>query len=379
MDQPATNEAGAGAGAEPESSFHRPTPEELDAQLPDFSVSEFVGQGGMGAVYRGVQLKLDRDVAIKILPKTFGEDLNFAARFEGEAKAMARLTHNNIVSVFDYGETSDGSLLFFCMEFVEGTDLHLLIHGGKMTLEHKLSYLGQICDALAYAHFNGIVHRDIKPENILIDNSGMVKVADFGLAKIDHTSEEVELGTPDYAAPEIYDPELPNDHRADIFSLGVLIYQTLTGELPKPGAKPTSALGFDKRFDGIISQAMAREPAQRFQTVTKIKEALLEIPRTAAAPTPVPAKSKKNRKPILVSPATAPEGARAKTTSRGAAASRRRKAPIVPQSQGTSPGVIVAIVIGILLVIILAIIALNSQNDDPPPEQPKGPYRPEIN
>ncbi|NNE91569.1 MAG: serine/threonine protein kinase [Verrucomicrobiales bacterium] len=351
-------------------SFSPPTPEELDAILADFSVSAFVGQGGMGAVYRGVQIKLDRDVAIKILPKTFGADLNFAARFEGEAKAMARLTHNNIVSVFDYGETSDGSLLFFCMEFVEGTDLHRLIHGGQMTLEHKLSYLGQICDALTYAHSNGIVHRDIKPENMLIDNTGMVKVADFGLAKVDHTEDDISLGTPDYTAPEIYDSSIPNDHRADIFAFGVLLYQTLTGEVPRADSKPVSALGFDARFDAIITKAMAHDPAARFQSVPEIKMALRDIA--------------KNPKPTLNSPATR-SGKGKKTLNTGPrtgpATTRRRAAvaPVVPSKSGPHPGVIVAIIVGVVLIIWLLMAVLNQQ-DDPPPQPPtKGPFRPELN
>ncbi len=351
-----------------ESSFTAPTPEELDALLPDYSVSELLGQGGMGAVYRGIQLKLDRNVAIKVLPKTFGADLNFAARFEGEAKAMAKLTHNNIVSVFDYGETSDGGLLFFCMEFVEGTDLQHVIYVDEPPVAHKLSYLGQICDALAYAHSNGIIHRDIKPENILIDKSGMIKVADFGLARVDQASIEngVELGTPDYMAPEVLEPDVAIDHRADIFSMGVLIYQTLTGKLPTAEAPLASSLGFDIRFDDLIAKAMQYDRDARYQTITELKAAL-----GAIAKSPPPAKKTATRKaggPIVVA------------RKRPVASGGRRTLPPVPQKSGSPVGLIIFIVVAVIVIIGLLIAVANNENKPPPAGPPKsdGPFRPEI-
>jgi len=347
-----------------ESHFSPPSPEALDALLTDYSVTELVGQGGMGAVYRGVQLKLDRDVAIKVLPKTFGADLNFAARFEGEAKAMAKLTHNNIVSVFDYGETTDGELLFFCMEFVEGTDLHHIIHTAETYVAHKMSYLGQICDALAYAHANGIVHRDIKPENILIDKTGMVKVADFGLAKVDHASVDsgIELGTPDYMAPEVFDPTVEIDQRADIFSMGVLTYETLTKKLPSSESPLTSALGFDIRFDALIAKAMATDPANRFQIIQELKDAFREIAQT-------PAPAKKSATP-------AKKAARKKLV----ISTTRRATPPIPAPKSNPTGVIILILLSLVVIIGLVMAVVNNANKPEEPVKPKssGPFIPKL-
>ena len=354
-----------------ESNFSPPSPEALDALLTDYSVTELVGQGGMGAVYRGVQLKLDRDVAIKVLPKTFGADLNFAARFEGEAKAMAKLTHNNIVSVYDYGETTDGELLFFCMEFVEGTDLHQIIHTGEASVAHQMSYLGQICDALAYAHANGIVHRDIKPENILIDKTGMVKVADFGLAKVDHASVDggIELGTPDYMAPEVFDPNVEIDQRADIFSMGVLTYEMLTKKLPSYESPLTSTLGFDIRFDALIAKAMATDPAKRFQTTLELKDAFREISQT-------PAPAKKSATPGKKSVATAKKAPR----KRLATSTTRRATPPVPAPKSNPTGVIILILLSLVVIIGLVMAVVNNANKPEEPSKPKpsGPFIPKL-
>ncbi|MCP5549719.1 MAG: serine/threonine protein kinase [Akkermansiaceae bacterium] len=155
--------------------------------LPQYEIIGIIGRGGMGAVYRGRQAKLDRDVAIKVLPENFtcGEDeLNFAARFLQEARAMAKLNHPAIISVYDFGETEEGQL-YFVMEFVDGMDIHQYLHhhGGQLPQDQALAIVAHVLDALDYAHGNGIVHRDIKPANVLLNQEGRVKIADFGLAK----------------------------------------------------------------------------------------------------------------------------------------------------------------------------------------------------
>ena len=157
------------------SDWEPPSPGELQAMLPQYEISAVIGRGGMGAVYKGRQVKLNRTVAIKLLPETFtrGEDeLNFAKRFEQEAQAMAmaNLDHPAILSVYDFGETAEGQL-YFVMEFIDGMDIHqyLKLHGGKLPQEHALSIAAHVLDAVEYAHSQGIVHRDIKPANILLN------------------------------------------------------------------------------------------------------------------------------------------------------------------------------------------------------------------
>ena len=145
-------------------------------------MEDFLGQDGMGAVYKATQVRLQRKVAIKIMRRDEGRDYDFEERFRREALAMAQLNHQNIVNVIDYGEAGP-DYLYIVMEFVDGTDLVGVIRSGQMTQETALKLLPQICDALQFAHDNGIVHRDIKPANILLTRDGRIKMADFGLAK----------------------------------------------------------------------------------------------------------------------------------------------------------------------------------------------------
>ena len=215
-----------------------PPVEVLQRALPQYEVTALIARGGMGAVYRGMQRALKRPVAIKVLPPEMndagGSDLQFAARFKQEAQAMARLSHPNIVAVFDAGEVAfqagqgaarqsgqagqGGTLLYFVMEFIEGTDVAQLIASeGRLSAERAAPIIAAVCEALAFAHEEGIVHRDIKPSNIMIDKRGRVKVADFGLAKAVNlestlmTRSDVAMGTPDFVAPEALIPGLQVD------------------------------------------------------------------------------------------------------------------------------------------------------------------------
>src|SRR5688572_30756565 len=215
-----------------------PYAEELQAMLEGrYLVESFLGQGGMGAVYKGLQMPLKRPVAIKILQKrqASGEEDEFAfeERFKREAYAMASLTHPNIVQVYDCGDAGE-NFLFISMELVEGGDLSDAIKAGTVTPEVALKLIPQICDGLQAAHERGIVHRDIKPANIFLTAGGVrAKVADFGLAKKFDvkstflTKTGLGMGTPDYAAPEQYEGVSDIDHRADIYALGVMMYQML--------------------------------------------------------------------------------------------------------------------------------------------------------
>ncbi len=271
-----------------------PPPAELARYFPELEILGLVGRGGMGVVYKARQKRLDRLVALKILPPNVSRDPAFSERFTREAKALARLTHPNIVSVHDFGQT-DG-LFYFVMEFVDGMNLRQLLDSAKIAPKEALAIVPQICDALQYAHDKGIVHRDIKPENILIDKDGAVKIADFGLAKLvgleakdlTITSARDVIGTPHYMAPEQIEHPQDVDHRADIYSLGVVFYQMLTGELPIGRfAPPSKKVQVDVRLDEVVLHALEKEPQRRYQQASQVKTAVETIsgtPTQFAAP-----------------------------------------------------------------------------------------------
>ena len=270
-----------------------PTPEELQELLPQYQVQMLIGRGGMGAVYKGTQLSLERDVAIKLLPPAIErQDLAFAERFKNEARLMGRMNHPAIVSVYDFGSTVDGQL-YFVMEFVDGTDVQRMIaREGKLPPEHALAITAHLCDALGYAHKQGIVHRDIKPSNVLIDMEGRIKVADFGLAKLSDknlnfglTQTGMALGTPDYVAPESLMPGSDVDGRADIYAVGVMLYQMLTGDIPRGMFKMPSQKfqSIDPRFDAIIRRALEHDREERYQSSLELRLALDVILTTPRA------------------------------------------------------------------------------------------------
>ncbi|MDZ4289293.1 MAG: SUMF1/EgtB/PvdO family nonheme iron enzyme, partial [Prosthecobacter sp.] len=277
-----------------------PLPEDLTAMLPhgNYVVAGFLGQGGMGAVYKGTQVRLQRDVAIKIMRRDQGKDHDFESRFHREALAMARLNHPNIVNVIDYGEAGP-DYLYIVMELVDGADLMEVIRAGQMTQDMALTLLPQICDALQFAHDHGIVHRDIKPSNVMLTRDGRVKMADFGLAKrFDvessfHTQAGTGMGTPDYAAPEQFSTGVVVDHRADIYALGVMIYQMITGHLPRGAWKPPSQRApVDPQWDNIVSHAMQSDPQDRYATVSEVKTEMSRITPLRTSPPLPPALAK---------------------------------------------------------------------------------------
>jgi serine/threonine protein kinase len=211
-----------------------PPPEELARLFPQLEILDVLGRGGMGVVYRARQRGLDRLVALKMLCPGAGSDPAFAERFTREARALARLNHQGIVTVHEFGQVEGVSYLI--MEYVDGTNLRDVIRRGSLRPDQALALVPPICEALQYAHERGIVHRDIKPENILLDHRGRVKIADFGLAKLrlpaqpggTLTGTQQVIGTPHYMAPEQWERPLAVDHRADIYSLGVVFYELLT-------------------------------------------------------------------------------------------------------------------------------------------------------
>ncbi|GAA5129040.1 protein kinase [Luteolibacter yonseiensis] len=284
------------------SAFIPPSVGELAPLFPSLEVLELVGRGGMGAVYKARQTELDRVVALKILPSDIARDPAFSERFSREARALAKLNHPGIVSLFEFGRSGD--LFFFLMEFVDGVTLRQLLMGERLSAREALTIVPRICDALQYAHDRGIVHRDIKPENILLDRQGNVKIADFGLVKLvdpessrmSPPSGDVEsgsrlraeipayteagklMGTPAYMAPEQIDHPSGVDHRADIYALGVIFYQMLTGELPdKPISPPSSRTVIDVRLDEVVIRALQQNPSLRFQQAGDLKTRVEEI------------------------------------------------------------------------------------------------------
>ncbi len=259
-----------------------PEASELAPLFPRLEVLMLLGRGGMGAVYKARQAGLERDVAIKLLPPEAALDEAFAERFRAEARALAKMEHPNIVTVHEAGQTSAGHL-YFIMEYVEGSDLAQLMARGALPLREALTIASRVCAALEYAHALGIVHRDIKPANVLLRSDDAVKVVDFGLSCLAAESPEDAsrlteagsgLGTPVYMAPEQRAGK-PVDGRADLYSLGVMLYEMLTAELPHGTWRPPSKTsGCSRRFDALISRALELEPAHRVSTAAEFRRAI---------------------------------------------------------------------------------------------------------
>ncbi len=276
--------------------IHPPLPPELIApHFPQLEILECLGRGGMGVVYKARQKNLNRFVALKLLAPEREKDPAFSNRFEREAHALAALNHPNIVTIYDFGQA--GGFYYLLMEFVDGANLRQLLRERKFTPEEALAIVPPLCDALQFAHDQGIVHRDIKPENLLLDKAGRVKVADFGIAKILGTVGEEQsdgsvsaenntqhaVGTPGYSAPEQKSDPQRVDNRADIYSLGVVFYEMLTGELPgKTLTPPSRKVRIDVRLDEIVLRALEKKPELRYQQASHVKTLVETI---AATPT----------------------------------------------------------------------------------------------
>jgi tRNA A-37 threonylcarbamoyl transferase component Bud32 len=277
----------------PAPAFVPPTTAELAPHFPQLEILQLIGKGGMGAVYKARQPKLDRLVAVKILPPEVARDPGFRERFSREARSLARLNHAHIVTIFDFGE-ADG-MYYFTMEYVDGKNVRQLLEAGELPPSQALKIIPQVCDALQYAHDEGFVHRDIKPENILLDKKGRVKIADFGLARLigltptylTLTGSQEVMGTLYYMAPEQMQRSHAVDHRADVYSLGVVFYEMLTGELPMGRfAPPSHKARVDARLDPVVLRALSREPELRYQDAAELKR---EVESVATSSSTAPA------------------------------------------------------------------------------------------
>jgi eukaryotic-like serine/threonine-protein kinase len=257
-----------------------------------YRLDEVIGEGGMAVVYRGYDLVLNRDVAVKLLREQFGGDYNFLMRFDREAQAAARLSHNNIVNVYDVGQ--DGRIRYIVMEYIEGPNLKDLIrHRGPFTVEDAAFITRQIADGLDYAHARGLVHRDIKPQNILIDGNGNLKVVDFGIAKGLSDSNLTEagtgMGTVHYVSPEQARGESATP-LSDVYSTGVVVFEMLTRRLPFEADSPVGVAmqhvsapapapsefnpTLPPEIDEFMSIALAKDPMNRFGSAGELADAL---------------------------------------------------------------------------------------------------------
>jgi uncharacterized protein (TIGR03435 family) len=260
-------------------------PEQIAPHFSQLEILECLGRGGMGVVYKARQKILNRLVALKLLAPERVRDPNFAERFTREAQALAALNHPNIVTIYDFGQA--GGFYYLLMEFVDGANLRQLLRTRKFTPEEALAIVPPLCDALQFAHERGIVHRDIKPENLLLGKDGRLKVADFGVAKMLGASDregagsgptgspqatQAAGGTPGYSAPEqMADPQHA-DSRADIYSLGAVFYELLTGELPGKRIEPPSRkVQIDVRLDAVVLRALEKTPELRWQTAADLR------------------------------------------------------------------------------------------------------------
>src|SRR6476661_8627349 len=274
--------------------------------ISHYRVVEKLGGGGMGVVYKAEDTRLDRFVALKFLPEDVADDPQVLSRFRREAKAASALNHPNICTIYDIGE-QDGRA-FIAMEFVSGKTLDRLIPRHGLRVNEALKHSVQIADALAAAHKAGIVHRDLKPGNVMATEHGLVKVLDFGLAKLTEsaapgedeatrtlkptTEEGAIVGTISYMSPEQAEGKKV-DARSDIFSFGALLYEMVTGRRAFEGAtkiaalsailreepKPASEIveGLPRELERIIARCLRKSPERRFQTMADLKVALEEL------------------------------------------------------------------------------------------------------
>jgi len=261
-------------------------------QLGPYRIIEPLGEGGMAAVYKSYQPGMDRTVALKVLPRHFATDPTFLARFIQEARVIANLEHQNILPVYDFGE-SDG-YTYLVMRFVDGGTLADLLERERLSLAQVRHVMSQVGGAVAYAHARGVLHRDIKPSNVLIDASGNCLLSDFGLAKMAEGNTRLTqtggiMGTPAYMSPE-QGLGSPVDARTDIYALGVVLYEIAAGRLPFQADTPIALImkhihdpllsprihnpGVSEGLERVILKALAKQPEDRFASAGELVGAL---------------------------------------------------------------------------------------------------------
>ena len=285
--------------------------------IPGYEILEVIGKGGMGTVYKARQISLDRIVAIKVLARELASDKDFIERFDREASALAKLSHPNIVPIIDKG--AHEGVYYFVMDFVQGTTLRDLLRGNRLPQEDTIKITVQVCRAIANAHAHGVIHRDMKPENVLLDGEQNVRIVDFGLADIvGHqtwgtlTGSGMAMGTAHYMAPEQRRDAKRVDRRADIYSMGIMIYEMLTGEIPAGHFKKPSehTPGVSPAFDRIVIRCLQMGPDDRYQTAEELSNDLRAAfpahAREMSAPEPPLPQAAVAKAPAAEAPPAAP-------------------------------------------------------------------------
>ncbi|HEY8068759.1 MAG TPA: DUF6719 family protein [Burkholderiales bacterium] len=368
--------------------------------LGRYQLRRVLGRGAMGVVYEGLDPTLDRRVAVKTILKSVGLDEEteraYSERFVREAKAVARLNHPNIVQVYDFGQENE--VAYLVMEFIQGKELRSFISATeRVTTQECVRIMGELLDALDFAHERGVIHRDIKPANVILDEQRRVKLADFGVARVqdsDRSAAGTMVGTPAFMSPEQIQG-LKIDRRTDIFSAGVVFYQLLTGEAPFKGegawtvAKkimqdeppPPSSIvsNVSPTFDGIVERALAKNPAERFATAREFADALRGALVSAPAARPAP-KHKAPAPAQVTSPRPAPDDATVAIPERPRAAA---SPPEEKKRSSAVPAILAAAVIaggiGAYLFLGRATAPAPVSNSAPAPQAEKPvPAKPEV-
>ena len=326
------------------------------AKLGRYLIQSELGRGAMGVVYKATDSVLERTVAVKTVNMTLERDGTdkFEARFYQEARAAGSLNHPNIVTVYDVGKTGD--VAYIAMEFIEGEELRsLLVEGKKLPVEKAVSIAAQVADGLGYAHQHGVVHRDIKPANIMVAPSGPVKITDFGIARMrssgDLTQTGMMLGSPKYMSPEQVIGKRA-DHRSDVFSLGIILYEMLTGAAPFNGENVTALMYQIVNFvppapsavnatvpellDYIVAKMLTKSLDERYQSAREVTRDLRECERQMSAPA---TSSAPPRPAAALASGLQPElvDTNAKTVVMSQTLNRTRQADNAPEQVGPSP------------------------------------------
>ena len=278
----------------------------IGKEISHYKILERIGGGGMGVIYKAEDTKLKRLVALKFLPPAFATDPTTKERFLHEAQAASALQHNNICNIFEIGESEDGQL-FISMAYYEGQTLRDKLKSGKINIYTAIDYIIRVAQGLQKAHEKGIIHRDIKPANIMITSDGEPKILDFGLAKLPAgsviTDEKSTLGTIFYLSPEMIEGK-EVDHRTDIWSLGIVLYEMITGKLPFQGDYDSAIMytilneayepvskslpGGPEELDVVISKCLEKNPNDRYQHVDDLIVDLRKLKRDSEPKIKIP-------------------------------------------------------------------------------------------
>lgn len=280
-----------GRPAESTETFEPPWVESLAKAMHGVELIAPIGQGGMGAVYKARQFALNRIVAVKFMAPHAVEDGSNYNRFTREALSLVRFNHRNVVRIHDFEPAAN--FPYFVMDFVDGPSLHQMLKSGPLGLSQAVPLFLQLCDGLQHVHERHVIHRDIKPANLLVDKEGVLKIVDFGLAKLNagagassewQTSDGQRVGTRGYMAPEQVENPEAVDHRADIYSAGAVLFEMLTGD---PPSDPFPALSekakVDSSLDKVLFRALEKDPAHRYQDIGEFKQAVEAVFASSAS------------------------------------------------------------------------------------------------